>query len=137
LGASLGREAVPGAIICLSGQLGVGKTVIAQGIAAGLGVTDSVTSPTFVYVRVHQGRLTFYHVDLYQVAGYNQLSSLGLDEVFDAEGVVAIEWPDRLRRDLPAARLDVAMTYEKDRRVITLTPTDGDHAAMLERARGG
>ena len=137
LGVSLGRAAFPGAVICLSGALGAGKTVLAQGIAEGLGVTESVTSPTFVYVHVHAGSLKFYHVDLYQVSGYGQLDTLGLDEVFAAGGVVAIEWPDRMGRFLPTARLDVAFGYHGEDRVVTLTPTDADHSALLERLRGG
>jgi tRNA threonylcarbamoyladenosine biosynthesis protein TsaE len=125
LGERLARAARPGDVIALWGELGAGKTVLARGVAAGLGVdAETVTSPTFVILREHAGgRLPFYHLDLYRLdpAG---LGSTGWEEVLDAGGVTVIEWPDRAGEALPADRLDIRLEHIADtKRRIVLEPT--------------
>lgn len=101
IGQAIGEAAEPGDVLLLEGELGVGKTVLVQGIAAGLAVEDSVTSPSFVLMVQHRGRLPLYHVDLYRLDG--RLDDEMLDALADAEesgGVCAIEWPEALPADL-------------------------------------
>ena len=94
----------PGAVLLLSGQLGAGKTAFVRGLAAGLGIDpDEVSSPTFTLVHEYRGgRLTLYHADLYRLEK-TATEDLGLEEKAVAEGVLAIEWPDRLTHALPGA----------------------------------
>jgi len=96
----------PGAVLLLSGQLGAGKTAFVRGLAAGLGIDpDEVSSPTFTLVHEYRGgRLTLYHADLYRLER-TATEDLGLEEKAVAEGVLAIEWPDRLTHDISGARL--------------------------------
>ncbi len=110
LGAALGRSAGPGTVIALTGDLGAGKTVFVQGLAKGLEVPPSfyVTSPTYTLINEYPGRLTLFHIDLYRLAGGEDLDELGLEEILHGDGVVAIEWPDRLAPgELPADHLAV------------------------------
>lgn len=120
LGEKIGRAAVAGDIVALWGELGAGKTVLARGIARGLGLdAGEVTSPTFVIVHEHLGgRLPFFHVDLYRLSRAD-LPSTGWEEALDAGGLAVIEWPDRAGPDLPPDRLDVdiAHTGERTRRI--------------------
>jgi tRNA threonylcarbamoyladenosine biosynthesis protein TsaE len=101
IGRALGEATQPGDTLLLDGAFGVGKTVLVQGLAAGLGVQGSVTSPSFVLMVQHQGRLTLYHVDLYRLNG--QLDDEMLDQLADCQeagGVCAIEWPEALPPEL-------------------------------------
>lgn len=96
LGQGWGREAGPGWVIALTGDLGSGKTQLAKGIASGLGVRELVHSPTFNLVSEHlSGRLPFYHVDLYRLETPRQIVSAGLDVYFSPKGVAVIEWAER------------------------------------------
>jgi tRNA threonylcarbamoyladenosine biosynthesis protein TsaE len=105
----LGELCQAGDLIGLHGDLGAGKTLFAQGLAAGLGVDPArVASPTFTLINEHRGgRLSFYHVDLYRLEHARELEELGLAELFDAGGVVAIEWLDRFPELAPAEWLEV------------------------------
>ncbi|HCV00323.1 MAG: tRNA (adenosine(37)-N6)-threonylcarbamoyltransferase complex ATPase subunit type 1 TsaE [Dehalococcoidia bacterium] len=104
LGARLGDVLHAGDVILLGGDLGSGKTRLAQGIGRGLGCTGPINSPTFVLVNEHQGRECLFHADLYRIAGATDLSELGLwDEA--ERGVLVVEWPDRAEGGLPAATL--------------------------------
>jgi tRNA threonylcarbamoyladenosine biosynthesis protein TsaE len=136
LGRALGAAAFPGCVIALTGPLGAGKTVMAQGVARGLGVEEIVASPTFVYIRIHRGRLTFYHVDLYQIRRPEETESLGLDEVLSSDGVVAIEWADHAARWLPDERLDVKIEFADSHRTVALSASDPGHAALIAAAAG-
>lgn len=104
VGAALAAALSPGAVLLLSGDLGAGKTAFVRGLAQGLGVSpDEVSSPTFTLVHEYRGgRLPLQHVDLYRL-GQADLDTLGLDEALAEAGVVAVEWPERLRRRPPGA----------------------------------
>ena len=121
LGERLGGLAGPNDVFALSGELGAGKTVLARGIAAGLGIEPTeITSPTFIILREHGGgRLPFFHLDLYRLEGAD-LTNTGWEEALDAGGVTVIEWPDRAGDALPDDRVDVRLEHIADtkRRVV-------------------
>jgi tRNA threonylcarbamoyladenosine biosynthesis protein TsaE len=108
-----------GDVILLSGNLGAGKTAFVRGLAAGLGIDpEEVSSPTFTLVHEYRGgRLTLYHADLYRLDRV-ATDDLGLEEMGVADGVLAIEWPDRLSHALPGARrIDIEIVDERTRRI--------------------
>ncbi|GIV15663.1 MAG: tRNA (adenosine(37)-N6)-threonylcarbamoyltransferase complex ATPase subunit type 1 TsaE [Armatimonadota bacterium] len=122
LGATLAQVLQPGDIIWLRGDLGAGKTTLAQGIARGLGVNEPVLSPTFTLIREHRGRLPFFHADAYRLEGAEQAADLGLQEYFERGGVFAIEWAEHIADALPEERLEVLLEGGADEhRLITLT----------------
>jgi tRNA threonylcarbamoyladenosine biosynthesis protein TsaE len=117
----IGEQLKGGEVFLLKGDLGAGKTVFAKGLAAGLGIDPAdVTSPTFTLVNVHEGRLRFYHIDLYRLdAGAHQ--GLGIEEIFDDDnGLTVIEWAERLGF-VPRGATIVEMFYvsSSDRRIVT------------------
>ena len=114
LGVALGRQLQAGDVIGLSGELGAGKTVLAQGLSQGLDVTEPVSSPTFSLVHEYQGRLPVWHLDTYRVASLDELIDLSWSDLLSGGGVVLIEWPERIRAALPPERLDVSLHYETD-----------------------
>ena len=101
LAAELAAEAKRGQVYCLEGDLGVGKTAFAKGFASGLGVTEDVVSPTFTIVREYEGRLPFYHFDIYRLPDGDSLYDIGFDEYVEGRGVCLIEWADQLRDEMP------------------------------------
>jgi len=105
--ASLAAVAEPGDVVCLWGELGAGKTVFAKGFGVGLGVRDTISSPSFVLMGEYAGRLPLFHIDLYRLASAREVVEGGLLDDRQATGVVLIEWPDRLGDALPEDRVDV------------------------------
>lgn len=111
LGCWLGRFAEPGSCLLLSGDLGAGKTLFAQGFACGLEVEDYVTSPTFTVANQYgSGRLPFVHMDLYRLQTEEEVWERGLEEYFDGQAVVLLEWPEVMRPLLPEERLEISIT---------------------------
>jgi tRNA threonylcarbamoyladenosine biosynthesis protein TsaE len=94
-------------VVALSGDLGAGKTCFIQGLAAGLGVAGPVTSPTFIMIAEHAGRLPLYHVDLYRTESLEEIRGLGLEELLDGPGVTAIEWAEKAEPLLPPGAIRV------------------------------
>lgn len=110
LGVSLGENAKRGEIYCLSGDLGVGKTVFTQGFAKGLGVTDTVNSPTFTIVQEYDGEyLPFYHFDVYRIADVEEMEEIGYEEYFFGNGVCLIEWAELIEELLPEERTNITI----------------------------
>jgi tRNA threonylcarbamoyladenosine biosynthesis protein TsaE len=107
IAARLATVAQPGDVVCLWGELGAGKTVFAKGFGAGLGVTETISSPSFVLMGEYAGRLPLFHIDLYRLSSAQEAVDGGLLDDRQASGVVLIEWPDRLGEALPDDRLDV------------------------------
>ena len=110
LGRRIGRAAKPGDVLALVGDLGAGKTVLAKGVAEGLGAAAAreVVSPTFVLCREYpDGRLPLYHFDAYRLRGAADLEGIGASEVFGGEGLSLVEWADRAPQALPPDRLEV------------------------------
>jgi tRNA threonylcarbamoyladenosine biosynthesis protein TsaE len=135
LGARLAAAARPGDLLCLIGDLGAGKTQLAKGFAAGLGITDTVSSPTFVLMSEYAGRLPLFHVDLYRLADAADAFAGGLIDERQLEGVALVEWAERLGEALPAARLDVVIDGTGDEpRTIALRTSDPAYARYLEAA---
>ena len=113
LGKKIGEAAKPGQVYTLNGDLGVGKTVFTQGVAAGLGITEPVSSPTFTIVQVYEeGRLPFYHFDVYRIGDIEEMEEIGYDDYFFGEGICLIEWAVLIRDILPEKRIEI--TIEKD-----------------------
>ena len=107
LAAVIARRATPGTVVALSGDLGAGKTCFIQGLAVGLGVEGAVTSPTFVMIAEHAGRLPLHHVDLYRTGSLAEICRLGLEELLDGDGVTAIEWAEKADPLLPPRTIRV------------------------------
>jgi tRNA threonylcarbamoyladenosine biosynthesis protein TsaE len=123
LGERLGRVAAAGDLICLWGELGAGKTQLTKGIALGLGIDDTVNSPTFVLMSEYAGRLPLFHVDLYRLADATDALAGGVVDDRQTDGVTVVEWPDRLRAVLPADRLDIRLDGTgDDPRTISVEP---------------
>jgi len=99
----------PNDVIALHGELGAGKTTLTQGIAQGLGVKDFVTSPTFILINEYQGRLPFYHIDLYRLDNVDQVAELGIEEYFTKGGVCVIEWAEKLGNLKPAQMHEISI----------------------------
>jgi tRNA threonylcarbamoyladenosine biosynthesis protein TsaE len=114
-----------GDVVVLAGDLGVGKTVFAQGLGRGLGVVEPVVSPTFTLARVYCGRLRMVHVDVYRLDTVHELLDLGLDDLADGDAVTVVEWGDAVSGQLARDRLEVAIAYVPggdDVRRVTLMP---------------
>lgn len=136
LGERLGRVAAPGDLVCLWGDLGAGKTQLAKGIARGLGISDTVTSPTFILMNEYAGRLPLFHVDLYRLADAGDALAGGVVDDRQADGLTVVEWPERMGDVLPAGRLDVRIAGSGDEvREIQLMAGDAAHRRYVEAAR--
>jgi tRNA threonylcarbamoyladenosine biosynthesis protein TsaE len=131
LGSALAELARPGDVFLLLGDLGAGKTVLAQGLGAGLGVDDVITSPTFALVQSYVGRLDLHHLDVYRLDQINEALDLGLAELLDDEAVVVIEWGDRIAPVLPQDYLEVRLGYgpQPGDRSVELVPVGSRWAA--------
>ncbi len=113
LGKKIGRAAGPGQIYTLTGDLGVGKTVFTQGVAAGLDIEEPISSPTFTIIQVYEeGRLPFYHFDVYRIGDIEEMEEIGYDDYFFGQGICLIEWADLIEEILPENLIRV--TIEKD-----------------------
>ncbi|HET7702865.1 MAG TPA: tRNA (adenosine(37)-N6)-threonylcarbamoyltransferase complex ATPase subunit type 1 TsaE [Candidatus Limnocylindrales bacterium] len=136
LGERLGRIAAPGDLLCLWGDLGAGKTQLAKGIARGLGVADTVTSPTFILMNEYAGRLPLFHVDLYRLADAGDALAGGVVDDRQADGLTVVEWPERMGDVLPAGRLDVRIAGSGEEvRVIEISAGDAAHRRYVAAAR--
>lgn len=112
-GFQLGQKAKPGQIYCLLGDLGVGKTVFTQGLAKGLGIVEPVSSPTFTIVQTYEeGRMPFYHFDVYRIGDVEEMEEIGYEDYFYGEGICLIEWANLIQEILPETCKTI--TIEKD-----------------------
>ncbi len=113
LGRKLGENAKPGEVYTLIGDLGVGKTVLTQGIADGLGITEAICSPTFTIVQVYEeGRIPFYHFDVYRIGDIEEMDEIGYEDYFYGDGLCMIEWANLIEEILPDTYKEI--TIEKD-----------------------
>jgi tRNA threonylcarbamoyladenosine biosynthesis protein TsaE len=127
-----------GQIICLFGQLGSGKTVLTKGIACGLGIKkEEIISPSFVLIREYpQGKLPFYHFDLYRLKNPQDILLLGYQDYLNGEGVTVIEWADRLKYLEPAEFLKIELCVKnKSRRLLKFTAFGRQHKMLLEKIK--
>ncbi len=122
-----------GDILLIRGELGVGKTRLVQGIAAGLGIDEHITSPTFTLIREYQGRLPLYHVDLYRLED-EDFHSLGLEEYLEDDGVICVEWGEKLEGTIHYNHLLVEILWQDEgTRLVRLQPRGGDWGERLQR----
>lgn len=124
-------EKFPNMIICLDGELGSGKTVFTKGIANALGITESITSPTFTIIKEYNGELPLYHMDVYRLDGNTE--GTGIEEYFTKGGVVVIEWADTIKKLLPKERLEIKFKIvDENKRILILTPYGKQYEELCE-----
>jgi len=135
LGERLGHELFASSMVALVGELGSGKTTLAQGIAHGLGVASSVRSPSFVLIREYEGRVPLYHFDLYRILREEEVLGLGYYEYFyQKQGVVLVEWADRIRNYLPPQHLRVTIGMgPRSQRKIAFDPAGTRYERIVKR----
>lgn len=139
LGRVIGGVVFPGACLALYGDLGAGKTVLARGLARGLGVDERmrVTSPTFVIVSEYDGRLAMHHVDAYRLKGACDIVDLGSRELFYGDAVSVVEWADRIAGAIPDDRLDLRMEVSGETtRTITVSAAGPTHRKLVPVIEG-
>lgn len=129
IGEQMGIAAKGGQIYCLIGDLGVGKTVFTQGFAKGLGITESISSPTFTIVQVYEeGRLPFYHFDVYRIADIDEMDEIGYEDYFFGQGVCLVEWANLIQELLPdtvtVIKIEKDLSKGFDYRAITIEETN-------------
>ena len=113
LGEKIGTEAQPGQLYTLIGDLGVGKTVLTQGIAKGLGIEEPICSPTFTIVQVYEeGRMPVYHFDVYRIGDIEEMDEIGYEDYFYGQGLTMVEWANLIEEILPDSYQQI--TIEKD-----------------------
>lgn len=116
LGHRLGREAKPGDVYTLIGDLGVGKTVLTQGIAEGLDILEPICSPTFTIVQVYEGgRMPFYHFDVYRIGDIEEMDEIGYEDYFYGDGLTMIEWANLIEELLPPNRKEITIEKNLDK----------------------
>jgi len=114
-GESLGHALTPPVLITLTGELGVGKTTLAQSICRGYGVKEEITSPTYALVHEYVGaRSAVYHIDLYRLDSPDQLTNIGWDDIIASRSVILVEWPERAGSRLPEDHLPIDIDYVPD-----------------------
>jgi tRNA threonylcarbamoyladenosine biosynthesis protein TsaE len=129
LGAALAPMLLPGDVISLSGDLGAGKTVFVQGLAAALGVTARVTSPTFTIVHEYWGRYSILHIDVYRLNSFQEVIDLGFEELLDPNAIMIVEWGEAVSPMLPQRYVEIDIRRAVD-------PSLGTHRDMVFRPRG-
>ena len=137
IGKRLARNLCGGEIILLSGPLGAGKTVLAKGIAQGLGINkNNIISPTFVLLRIHKGRHLLQHFDFYRIRTPEDIFALDYQEYFYSDAVTIIEWPERLKFLLPREFLKIKLFYkDKNKRLLNFIARGAKHKKLLEKIR--
>jgi tRNA threonylcarbamoyladenosine biosynthesis protein TsaE len=134
LGRKLGQLLQSGDLLCLQGDLGAGKTTLTQGIAAGWGSSDSVSSPTFVMVNLYRAadETPLYHMDAYRIESLPEAAQLGLDDML-TEGALIVEWPERIEPLLPKERLWLNLTHiSETERQLEISASGTRHEALLQ-----
>lgn len=128
-GKKLGEAAEPGTVYTLVGDLGVGKTVLTQGLAEGLGITEAVNSPTFTILQVYEeGRLPLYHFDVYRIGDVEEMDEIGYEDYFYGDGVCLIEWANLIEEILPEKYTEIRIEKDLEKgfdyRKITVTEVE-------------
>jgi len=139
LGARLGKLLAPGDIICLSGEMGAGKTVFASGIGQGWGTLNAVTSPTFTVVHQHRRKgdsQRLHHLDLYRIQDEAEVDSIGWEDILDDNGPVILEWPEHIRDAIPTQHLWIAIrVIEVTRRNLLMEGVGKRYTHLLNQFR--
>jgi len=111
LAEELGRNAARGSVFALTGELGAGKTIVAKGVARGMGITDEITSPTFTLMEIYEATVPLYHFDLYRINREEELDQLFFEEYWEGDGVSVIEWADSATGRLPDGCVNITIGY--------------------------
>lgn len=134
LAQNIESEKFPNMVICLQGDLGSGKTIFTKGFASSLGIEESVTSPTFNIIKEYtSGEMDLYHMDVYRLDG--KVDDLGIEEYFNKNGIVIIEWADMIKDYLPEERLEIKIKIsddDEDTRIISITPYGKEYEDLCE-----
>jgi len=125
-------EKFPNMIICLNGELGSGKTVFTKGIANGLGISESITSPTYTIIKEYlDGEMPLYHMDVYRLDG--NTDGVGIEEYFNKDGIVIIEWANTIKEVLPEERLEISFkVVDENKRVLLITAHGKKYEELIE-----
>lgn len=139
LGRLVGESVSPGTVILLSGDLGAGKTCFAQGVAAGLGVPSEkpVTSPSYSLMNIYEGRMPFYHFDLYRLSRIDDLADLGYDEFADQQGLTLVEWASRVSEELEANLTIMIRKIDLQKRELFFEAHDHSGARLVATLQNG
>ena len=133
IGHKIGENLFPGAVICLNGDLGAGKTTMTKSIAKAMGIEEDITSPTFNIVNEYtEGNLALYHFDVYRIGCSEEMYDIGFEEYINSEGVCIIEWSNIIEDILPEERLEILLTYEGEGRKIALKPMGEKYEKIVE-----
>lgn len=128
---NLESEKFPNMVICLNGELGSGKTIFTKGFANALGITETITSPTFNIIKEYDGELPLYHMDVYRLDGNTE--GVGIEEYFKKNGIVIIEWANTIKDILPEKRLDIKFKITgENSRVLVITPHGKEYEELCE-----
>ncbi|MEG0249655.1 MAG: tRNA (adenosine(37)-N6)-threonylcarbamoyltransferase complex ATPase subunit type 1 TsaE [Peptostreptococcus sp.] len=133
LGQKIGSSLFPGAVVCLNGDLGAGKTTMTKSIAQMLGIEEDITSPTFTIVNEYMdGNIPLYHFDVYRIGSSEEMYEIGFEEYIDSKGICIIEWSNIIEDILPKDRLELLITYENEGRMARLTPYGDIYEKIVE-----
>lgn len=133
IGCELGKRLFPGAILCLNGDLGAGKTTMTKSIAKAMKIEEDITSPTFNIVNEYtDGKLKLYHFDVYRIGCSEEMYDIGFEEYINSDGVCIIEWSNLIDDILPEERLEILLTYEGEGRKISLNPFGKRYEEIVE-----
>lgn len=111
LGEKLGKKLKGNETICLVGELGSGKTQLVKGVALGLRIKENITSPSFVIVKIYNGKVNLIHIDFYRLEGKSELDTIGFDDFFSPNNIVVIEWADRFKDIYPVSAIWINIEY--------------------------
>jgi tRNA threonylcarbamoyladenosine biosynthesis protein TsaE len=137
IGKRMAKFLEPGDFISLNGDLGAGKTVLSQGIAKGLEIEESITSPTFTIIQeYHSGRLPFYHMDVYRLNSTDEMDDLGYEEYFYGKGVTVVEWGDRISEIIPEEFLRIEVKVGSEGREFCFFPEGRRYQRLVEELTG-
>lgn len=124
-------EKFPNMVICLNGELGSGKTLFTKGLAIALGVVEPITSPTFTIIKEYMGELPLYHMDVYRLDGNTE--GVGIEEYFNKDGIVIIEWANTIKSILPKERLDIKfVVLDENKRLLVVEPNGKKYEDLCE-----
>ena len=131
LAENIESEKFPNMIICLDGELGSGKTIFTKGIAKAMGITETITSPTFTIIKEYNGELPLYHMDVYRLDG--NTDGVGIEEYFEKGGVVVIEWSATIKDILPSEYLHIKFkVVDENKRTLIITPHGTKYEELCE-----
>jgi tRNA threonylcarbamoyladenosine biosynthesis protein TsaE len=136
-GQCLAKVLSAGKVVCLAGDLGAGKTLLVQGLAEGLGIKDTVNSPTFTILNVYEASFPVYHFDLYRLEDAAELFDIGFYEYTEASGLSIIEWPDKFREELPDEYLwiEIRRSEKEDERILHVRAFGADYENICEELK--